>query len=110
MRVFVGLWSRVRVLWEYRHEPEYLRVLANTFWQVLLSVVTFIIVCAALYGGLKLYALLWPRESGIVLQRGGAGVVLNRGELQAALDGFAGKKEQYEVLKTHRPQIADPSI
>ena len=66
------------------------------------------VVGAALYGGLKLYILMRPTEGDTVLSRGG-GVALNRQDLQATLDGFAKRKEQYNFLKKNHPPIADPS-
>ena len=108
MNVFTNFWPRAKSLWQNRHEPEHLRVLADAYWNTLLLVTALIVIGAALYGGLKLYILMRPSENNIVLSRGG-GAVLNRQDLQATLDGFAKRKEQYDFLKKNRPPIADPS-
>ena len=95
-------------MWRYRQEPEQFRALAEVYWRGLLFLAGIIILGALAYGSFKLLAILSENKNTDALPPEGR-PTLNRAELQAILDGFAGRKERYEFLKTNPPKVVDPS-
>ncbi|MBI4133276.1 hypothetical protein HY478_01550 [Candidatus Uhrbacteria bacterium] len=105
---WILLWARARDTWQYRHEPEQLRILTDTYWRAILLVAFFVTLGVALYSGTKLYTFLLAEQDSVFPSRGG-GASLNRSELQGVLEMFEARRERYEFLKKNPPKISDPS-
>ncbi len=110
MRWVTHIWSSIRDTWQYRHEPEKLRLLADVYWRALLVVASLVFVSLVSYGGMKFYTLFDEGEETPLLSGGSSGILLlDPGALKATLEGFEARRTRYEFLKKNPPRIADPS-
>lgn len=109
MKWVTNIWGHLRELWQYQHEPERLRRLADLYWHALLLLAAIVITGSILYGGIKLFAALESEEESSPLSSEGGGILLNPAHLEETLNGFAKRKADYELFKKSPPAIADPS-
>ncbi|MBI4079943.1 hypothetical protein HY414_01825 [Candidatus Kaiserbacteria bacterium] len=109
MSIFAHIWSSVRDLWQYRHEPERLRVIAEVYWRLLLLLSVLVLTGLIVYAGLKFYAVFSGGEENPLLGSGGGGISLNAAELNETVTQFGARRAQFEFLKKNPPKIADPS-
>ena len=99
----------LRELWEFRHEPEHLRRLADLYWSTLLVLSAGTIVAGGLYGGAQFFAALGGGGQTAAPSSGDRDVLLNSAHLKETLEGFAARRADYELFKKSPPPIADPS-
>ena len=111
MKFKFDTWTRIRTAYSYRHEPEYLRLLAAYVWNTLLWMSAAIIVCAVLYGTSQLFSVFEDaaKRSAKASSAGTETPILDRTQLQATLNIFTERQTQYESLKANPPVAADPS-
>ncbi|KKW44609.1 MAG: hypothetical protein UY94_C0019G0019 [Parcubacteria group bacterium GW2011_GWA2_56_21] len=111
MKLKIDTWTRIRTAYSYRHEPEYLRMVAAYVWNALLWTGTVIVAGAALYGASQLFSILEDagNRSAKAYSAGTEAPILDRTQLQAILNIFTERQTQYELLKTSPPTVADPS-
>ncbi len=107
----IATWTRIRTAYAYRHEPEYLRLVATYFWRMLLCIGVIIIAGAVWYGAFQLFSVLEDvgNRSAKAYSSGTETSILDRAKLQATLDIFAERRAQYESLKANPSTVADPS-
>lgn len=108
MKLLLHIWGRMRDTWQYRHEPEKLRMLADAYWRALLFVAVLILAGLILYAGLKFYSMFVEPEANPLLSGGGV-ILLDKADLQETVEGFQNRQAKYEFLKRNPPKIADPS-
>lgn len=111
MKFKIDTWTRIRTAYSYRHEPEYLRLLASYFWNMLLWMATIITACVVLYGSFQLTSVFEDtgNRSAKAPAVGTEAPILDRAQLQATLNTFTERQARYESLKANPPAIADPS-
>ena len=111
MKFKIDTWTRIRTAYAYRHEPEYLRLLASYFWSMLLWTGTVIIAAVIVYGIFQLFSVFEDagNRSTKTSAVGTEAPILDRAQLQATLKTFIERQAQYELLRTSSPNIADPS-
>lgn len=99
---------RIRQAWEYRSDPEAVRVLAAFFWRTLLLVALVAIVCALWFGYQEIGAASQAESVGTVAPTPKA--PFDPSQLQTALNAFSAKATEYQVLsQSPPPTVADPS-
>jgi len=108
MRWLKYMWGCIRDTWQYRHEPEKLRTLADVYWRTLLFAAASVLAGITLYAGLKFYTVFGEGGENPLLSSGG-GILLNPADLQVTMEGFGKRQADYEFLKKNPPRIADPS-
>lgn len=111
MKFKIDTWTRIRTAYAYRHEPEYLRLLASYFWNMLLWMATIITAGVVLYGSLQLVSVFEDAGNRSVKAPavGTEAPILDRAQLQATLNIFNERRAQYEGLKANPPDVTDPS-
>src|SRR3989344_6051526 len=88
--------ANMRELWKYRDEPEGLGRLADLHWRGLLFLAAFVVVCAVVYGAVKLIGVAGDNSDGTgVLVLPGSGFALDQEVLKATLEGFAARGAHY---------------
>lgn len=102
------IWKYLRDTWQYRHEPENLRLIADMYWRILLALAVLVLLSLIGYAGLKFYEVFGKTEENPLLTSGG-GIFLNPKDLESVLEGFAKKKKDFEFFKRNTPILADPS-
>lgn len=108
MRPLLHIWGHIRDTWQYRHEPEKLRTLADVYWRTLLFVAVLVLAGLMFYAGLKFYSMFVEPEENPLLSSGGI-ILLNKADLQEAVEAFQNRQAKYEFLKRNPPKITDPS-
>ncbi|MBI2612948.1 hypothetical protein HYW59_04050 [Candidatus Kaiserbacteria bacterium] len=108
MRWVTYIWGSIRDTWQYRHEPEKLRTLADAYWRILLFIAVLVLAGLIFYAGLKFYSVFAGEEENPLLS-GGGGIFLNPADLQMTMEGFDHRRAAYESFKRNPPKIADPS-
>lgn len=92
-----------------RHEPEGMRVLSDIYWRTLLSIATLLVLSALVYGVWGLLRVLDDLNS-VVRVSAPPPPAINRGVLNATMEGFETRSTQFELLKTKPGEIIhDPS-
>lgn len=111
MRWTTTIFSRMRAIWQYRHEPENLRALAEAYWRALLAVSLLVFLLLVSYAGAKFYEIFMEEGTKAPLLSGGGETIplLNAKELEATIRQLEARKARYEFLKKNPPKIADPS-
>ncbi|MBI2610600.1 hypothetical protein HYW60_01535 [Candidatus Kaiserbacteria bacterium] len=109
MRWLKRLSACIRDTWQYRHEPEKLRVLADMYWRMLLILAALLFLLLAIFAGVKSYSIFEEEVETPLLSSGGGSIPFNTGELESALEQFEARRTHYEYLKKNPPEIADPS-
>lgn len=110
MTWLTNILARTYDLWAYRHEPEYIRKLVDTYWFTLLLLSVGVTIGALLYGGAKLLEVRGEAEGGDTFSPSeGGGTLLDRAKLDSTLEGFSAREANYESLKKNPPKITDPS-
>ncbi len=99
----------VRDSWNNRQEPEYLRVLIESYWRALLCMAGILIVYVIFYSTTNLFSALSRGKDVPALSPDGGMVVFNTKVLQTTLGGFVTRATNYEFLKKNPPKIFDPS-
>ncbi|MDO8521702.1 MAG: hypothetical protein Q7S08_00230 [bacterium] len=99
----------IRDAYAHKHRPECVRVLADFYWRVLLSIALVILLLSLGYGILELSAVI---GEGAVAQK--TDVIqpapkLNKTQLQNTLNAFVEREARFNALKTAAQRIADPS-
>lgn len=110
MKLLPSIGARVAEAYAYRHEPEYLRILTESYWRAILCFSALIVVCSAAFGAFQLFSVLdTGADPGVAPLSRDRETTLDRAQLQATLDGLAARQVNYSFLKTHPPKAADPS-
>jgi hypothetical protein len=100
--------GRLKETWEFREEPENLRVLGLYLWRTLLVLVFLSLIVAAWIGWQEIGMVTQAEK---VTQTPTAPTApLDPDKLQAELDVFTERQQGYEsVSAAPLPQVADPS-
>jgi len=102
------LYKKFLGLYEYRHEPESVRPLAEIYWRLLLFVAVACVAAILVYGGSKFVAVLNKLNSGSG-KNSSFPVVLNRLQLNSTLKGFEAHRAQAGVASKGGAVLDDPS-
>lgn len=95
----------------HRHRPECVRVLADFYWRVLLSVSLGILLIAVGYGTAKLSSVIGESDSVLSQSAGTTQPVANlsKAQLQDTLAAFSEREARFNALKTAAQKISDPA-
>jgi len=98
----------IRNAYMYRHRPECVRVLADFYWRILLSLALVIALLSLVYG---IHILSGVNESGLSQL---TSIILpvpkfNKTQLQNTLTTFKDRESKFNYLKTAPQKIPDPS-
>lgn len=106
---FIGMrtWNKARTAWEFRHEPEHMKVLALIYWRTLLALSALTMLGFVVWGAVLLFNATQDLGS-LPAQGGGRAGTLNKEQLRETLEGFEARRARYEALKTAPIQIVDP--
>lgn len=101
----------IRDAYAHRHKPESMRVLADVYWRVLLSVALIILLLALGTGFVELSTVIGdsnsaPAQSTSIVQ---PVPKLSRSQLQNTLDAFGEREARFNALQTAPQKISDPS-
>jgi predicted negative regulator of RcsB-dependent stress response len=100
--------SRVQRAWEYRSEPDALRMLAMTFWRTLLLLVFLVLLVALWFGWQELNAA--SQAESVAPASAEAPLPWTLEQLQRQVDALSAKQTVYQTLsQSPMPAIADPS-
>ena len=99
----------IREAYAQKHRPECVRVLADFYWRVLLSLAVVIVLIFIVYGIRQAYSVIGGDAAAQV-----PGVMqpvpkLNKTKLQDTLTAFGAREVRFNALKTAPQKIADPS-
>lgn len=97
------------VMWQYRHEPETLRVLSTLYWLALLGVASLVMLGCLTFGFWTLINVLGADEM-VVSGASLSTTPFTRTELQGALDAFRDREMRFEEQKGSAPAFADPFL
>ncbi len=109
MNMITNIWNSLRAFYEARHEPEYMRPLAEWYWRVLLTIVFFALIAIVIYGVWEFYAVMRKLSAGAGSRPARQVELLNREELRSILERMNEREVTYEASKRGRPSVSDPS-
>jgi hypothetical protein len=102
-------WNELRSLYEGRHQPESLQLLAELYWRTLLSVSLVCVVGILIFGTWEFISVLGELSS----SQGGANsappAVLNRPQLESVLNTYDARQATYQATQANPVSIGDPS-
>ena len=106
--ISLGTFKRVKELYTYRHEPEYMRPLGEILWRTLLTVAAIGAVAVLIFAAsvfLDVLTTLGGTPTGLTRPP----TVLDRAKLDETLRRIDEKIIVYEAHRIGSPAIADPS-
>lgn len=109
MSIFSNIWSAMRSFYESRHEPEYMRPLAEWYWRVLLTTALFALIIIVLQGVWGFYGVMRKLSAGDTVRPTRHVDPLSRKDLSAMLQRMSEREAAYESAKRGRPSVSDPS-
>lgn len=110
MSMKLPLFDTVKHAYEYRHEPEELRVLADIYWKSLLIFSAVVIVLLLGYGVWQLTSVISSLSSVSGSSSGSTSLPLDKKDLQSALGGLAGRRTAAQELEGAPVGAPDPSV
>lgn len=106
MRSEPNILDRFKNAYEYRHEPEQMRVLATMFWNTLLALAAPLIVLFLWLGIAQLVDIMGEGQPA----RGVGGVLpLNRAQLDAAVGALRERSAATQARMSSPVQVGDPA-
>jgi hypothetical protein len=100
--------ATLRTAYEYRHEPEHMRVLAETLWRVLLVLALFSAIGWIWFGLTELANVLDRSDAGSSAAAGS--LPLDKAQLEAVLQAFATRQERSQALLATPAEVSDPAV
>lgn len=108
MKFDIAALSHTKETWEYREEPENLRLLGQYLWRILLAL-ALLALLAAIWLGMQELAAVSQAESTTVTTSAPP-VPLDPNTLQAQLALYTARQQDYQTISSSPlPQIGDPS-
>lgn len=98
--------ARLRSAWQYRHEPESARILADAYWLLLLAAAGVLFFVSVLYGAWAFTEAVVPDVQDTHTATGG--VPFMRAEILSVLAEFDARAERYRELKRTPSVIPSP--
>ncbi|MCE9541139.1 hypothetical protein K8R03_01115 [Candidatus Kaiserbacteria bacterium] len=107
MMNFTSLWRRFRELYTFRHEPEYIRPLAEIVWRAILFCILISLMCVIAFS----VTVFWGVIDTLTTPASSVKppVALNRAALENMLTQITARRNTFESLKTNPGPVADPS-
>jgi|GEM_PF-2301622 hypothetical protein len=100
--------SNIKDAWDFREEPDNMRVLGVYLWHVLLVFVLFALIAAGWFGIQELNAV--TQAENVTQTHSAPPAALDPNKLQAQLTLFSARQQSYQsVSSSPLPQVADPS-
>lgn len=98
----------VQKAWDYRSEPESLRLLAVVFWRTMIVVGLLVFLLALWFGFQELNAA--SQAESVAPAAAAAQEPWTPAQLQSALNSFSQRQSDYQALsQSALPAVADPS-
>ena len=108
MKHTIDIFARARMLYQNKHEPERLQVIARVYWHVSLTVVFVLLTGAVVFATFMLMSTLNELNDRGDMQRQTA-PILTREQLMQVLTGFSERQARFDDLQKHPRSFADPS-
>jgi len=102
-------WQRIRDLYAGRHDPESLRVLAHSYWEFLLAVVSISFIGIVLFGLYIFSGVIHNLNAPFRTRTANPDATLNRAQLDEALKSYIAREAAFNVAKSIPPSAIDPS-
>jgi hypothetical protein len=100
--------SSMKETWDFREEPENLRVLGVYLWRTLLAFALLALLCAGWLGIQELNTV--TQAENVAQPHSAPPAPLDPNKLQAQLTTFSARQQAYQTLSSSSlPQVADPS-
>ena len=108
MNTLKKIYKQMRELYEYRHEPESVRPLAEIYWRLLLFVAVVCVAMILAYGVSEFIGVISKLNSGSS-KNSNPPVVLNRNQLNSTLSGFDARRARVGITSGGGAVLDDPS-
>lgn len=105
--MFTSIFSDLKAFYAARHEPENMRLLAEVYWRLLLSIGLLLVVAVLMYGTWEFIGVISNLSADDPAKTPSSAAVLDRNKLQNTLS--AAHARQQSANTSQNTTISDPS-